>query len=255
MDAARAVERMETFLDEQLSSSGADGYVVGVSGGLDSAVVTTLAVRAVGAGAVTGLVMPGVPSDAANMADARSLCRDLGVAFDEVSIRPIVEVVEEQLPVDASRLTVGNVRARARMVVEYAVANECDLLVLGTGNRSERLLGYVTKYGDAAADVQPMRDLYKTEVVAVAREIGLDERFVEKAPTAELWEGQTDEGEIGADYATVDAVLRRLVDRDQSPADVAEATGVDRETVGHLATMWRSSAHKRALPPGPNLRD
>jgi NAD+ synthase len=255
VDVSRAVERMEAFLADQLSSSGADGYVVGVSGGLDSAVATTLAVRAVDADAVTGLVMPGRPNDEANMADARALCRDLGVAFDELPIHSIVDAVGGQLPFDASRRTLGNVRARTRMVLAYAVANERDRLVLGTGNRSERLLGYVTKYGDAAVDVQPMQSLYKTEVEAVAGDIGLDKRFVEKPPTAALWAGQTDEGEIGADYATVDRVLRRLVDEAQSPERIAADTDVDAGTVHRLAEMWQSSAHKRAPPPAPNLRD
>ncbi|AZH26074.1 NAD+ synthase [Haloplanus aerogenes] len=255
MDTSRAVERMEAFLSDQLATAGADGYVVGVSGGLDSAVATTLAVRAVGADAVTGLIMPGRPNDEANMADARMLCRERGIAFEELSIRPIVDAVGDQLPFDASRLTLGNVRARTRMVLAYAVANERDCLVLGTGNRSERLLGYFTKYGDAAVDVQPMLDLYKTEVAEVARAIDLDERFVEKTPTAALWEDQTDEGEIGADYATVDRVLRRLVDEGHPPERIAADTDIDAGTVHRLTEMWQSSSHKRALPPAPTLRE
>jgi len=254
MDVPWAIQRMEAFLADRLASADAGGYVVGVSGGLDSAVATTLAVRAVGADAVLGLIMPGRPNDPANMADARGLCRGRGIEFEEFSIQPVVDAVGAQLPFGPSWLTLGNVRARSRMVLTYAVANERELLVLGTGNRSERLLGYVTKYGDAAADVLPMKDLYKTEVVDVARALDLDERFVEKPPTAELWAGQTDEGEIGADYETVDAVLRRLVDENQSPARVATTTDIDRETVDRLAEMWRSTAHKRAMPPGPRLR-
>jgi len=254
VDVSRAVERVEAFLADQLASAGTDGYVVGVSGGLDSAVVTTLAVRGVGADAVMGVIMPGRPNDEANMADARTLCRELGVEFEEFSIQPVVDAVDRQLPFDASRLTLGNVRARTRMVLEYAVANEHDRLVLGTSTRSERLLGYFTKYGDSAVDLQPIQSLYKTEVVDVARAIDLDERFVEKTPTAALWEGQTDEGEIGADYATVDRVLRRLVDEERSPEQVVADTDVDTETVHRLAEMWRSSSHKRSLPPAPNLR-
>jgi NAD+ synthase len=245
---------METFLAERLASADADGYVVGVSGGLDSAVATTLAARAVGADAVTGLVMPGRPNDEANMADARALCRELGVEFEVVSISPVVDAVDGQLPFDPSRLTLGNVRARTRMVLEYAVANEYSGLVLGASNRSERLLGYFTKYGDAAVDVQPMQSLYKTEIADVARVIDLDERFVEKTPTAALWEGQTDEEEIGADYTTVDRVLRRLVDEGQSIDRIASDTDVDVETVERLAGLWRSSSHKRSPPPAPDLR-
>jgi len=253
VDVARAVERMEAFLADRLDAAGADGYVIGVSGGLDSAVAATLAVRAVGADAVTGLVMPGDPSDESNMADARALCRELGVTFEEISIRPLVDATDVQLPFDVSRRTLGNVRARTRMVLTYAVANERDQLVLGAGNRSERLLGYVTKYGDAAVDVLPMKELYKTSVAEVARHVGVDERFVTKTPTAELWEGQTDEAELGADYETIDTVLRRVVDAEQSPARVADETGIDRETVNRLVDRWQDTAHKRAQPPGPTL--
>jgi NAD+ synthase len=255
VNVPRAVRTMEEFLDDYLAESGAAGYVIGVSGGLDSAVAATLAVRAVGPDALYGLVLPGRPNSERNMADARELCADLGVECEERSIAPVVDAVAEQLPFDPDRLTLGNVRARTRMVVEYAVANERDHLVLGASNRSERLLGYFTKYGDAAVDVQPMADLYKTEVADVARHLDLDEAFVEKTPTAALWEDQTDEEEIGVAYETIDRVLPRLVEEGQSPEQVADAVGVDRETVAHLADMWRSSTHKRSPPPSPDLRE
>lgn len=255
VETSHAVRTMEAFLVERREAADADGYVVGVSGGLDSAVATKLAVRALGADAVTGLILPGRPTSEQNTADARELCRRLDVDHEEFSIRPVVGAVDDQLPFDPGRLTRGNVRARTRMVFEYAVANETGALVLGAGNRSERLLGYFTKYGDGAVDVEPMGDLYKTEVADVARTIGLDETFVEKTPTAELWEGQTDEGEIGVDYETIDEVLARLVERGHSPAEIAESTDVDRDTVEHLAEMWRSSKHKRSRPPMPDLRE
>jgi len=255
VDVPEVVARMEGFLADSLQSAGAEGYVVGVSGGLDSAVVTRLAARAVGSDSVYGLVLPGRPSSERHMADARELCTDLDIEYEQRSIEPIVDAFDEQLPFEPGQRTLGNVRARARMVVEYAVANEHDSLVLGAGNRSESLLGYFTKYGDGAVDVQPMRDLYKTEIPGVARYIDLDERFIEKTPTAELWEGQTDESEIGVAYETIDRVLRRLVDEEQTGAEIADQTDIDRETVTHLREMWQSSMHKRSRPPSPDLRD
>ncbi len=254
IDISQAIRQMEAFIVERHEAAGTDGYVVGVSGGLDSAVVTVLAVRALGPDAVTGLVLPSDPNSPANMADARELCGDLGIDVTERSIEPIVDAVTQQLPFGPATITLGNVRARTRMVIEYAVANEYNNLVLGAGNRSETLLGYFTKYGDAAVDIQPMGELYKTEVAEVARYLDL-ERFAEKTPSAALWEGQTDEGEIGADYETIDRVLRRLVDEGQSPDRIAETTDIDHETVEHLAEMWRSSAHKRTRPPSPSLRE
>lgn len=254
VDVSRAVERMERFLTDRLDDAGADGYVVGVSGGLDSAVATTLAARSVGSDAVYGLVLPGEPSSERHMADARDLCTELGIEYDQCSIAPIVDAVDDQLPFESGKRTLGNVRARARMVVEYAAANERDCLVLGASNRSEHLLGYYTKYGDAAVDVQPMQDLYKTEIPEVARALDIDETFVEKTPTAELWEGQTDEREIGVDYETIDRVLPRLIEKGETPEAIAPEVDIDRETVEHLRKMWQTSAHKRSRPPSPELR-
>jgi NAD+ synthase len=251
----RAVREVEEFLAGALAAADADSYVLGVSGGLDSAVAATLATRSVGSDAVVGLILPSRPSDEEHMADARELCGTLGVEYHEFSIDPIVDAVEQRLPFGPGRITLGNVRARTRMVVEYAVANERECLVLGTSNRSERLLGYVTKYGDAAADVQPLQDLYKTEVADVASHVGLDRRFVEKTPTAGLWEGQTDEGEIGVPYETIDEVLPPLVEEGLSPRRVAERTGVDAQAVRHLAALWRASEHKRSPPASPGLRE
>lgn len=253
MDVEAAVETMAEFLVDYRDEADAEGYVLGVSGGLDSAVATTLAVRAVGADAVTGLVLPGAPSDPANMADARDLCASLGIDYRETSIRPIVAAVTDAAGATPSRETVGNVRARVRMVLLYQAANERNLLVCGAGNKSERLLGYFTKYGDGATDVAPMAGLYKTEVADVARHLDLDPTFVEKTPTAGLWPGQTDEEELGADYDAIDDVLIGLVEREWSAARVAEETGVDVETVRRFEAMRRESAHKRGRPPSPDV--
>ncbi|MFB6160317.1 MAG: NAD+ synthase [Haloferacaceae archaeon] len=249
VDVPAAVATMRRFLDERLEAADADGYVLGVSGGLDSTVAAHLAVDAVGAERVVGMVMPDEPNLERNMRDARALCDDLGVERREADIRDVVSAVLDAVPYDPGRVATGNVRARTRMVLEYLEANHGDRLVLGAGNRSERALGYFTKYGDGAVDVQPMGDLYKTEVVAVARHLGVDERFVEKQPTAGLWPGQTDEGELEASYDTIDRVLKRLVDGGQPAEAVAAETGVDLELVRRFERMWRSSEHKRRRPP------
>lgn len=251
VDPDAAAERVRTFLADYLEESGAAGYVLGVSGGLDSAVAARLAVDAVGADRVVGQVLPGEPSDEANMRDARDLCEDLGIDYTETSITPLVRAVREGLSVDLETVDVGNLRARARMVYLYTEANARDLLVIGPDNRSELLLGYFTKYGDGAADVAPLADLYKTEVYDLARAIDLPERFVEKTPTAELWEGQTDEGELGADYATIDPILRVAVDEGRSAEATADATGEDVELVRRFVEMYERSRHKRERPPSP----
>jgi NAD+ synthase len=253
IDAPAAVATMRSFLAERLDAADAEGYVLGVSGGLDSTVAAHLAVDAVGADRVLGVMLPDDPTDDRNVQDARELCADLGVERREVDIGPVVEAVVEAVPAEPDRVAAGNVRARIRMVFEYLEANHGDRLVLGTGNRSERVLGYFTKHGDGAVDVLPMGELYKTEVVAVARHLGVDERFVGKRPSAELWKGQTDEGELGADYGTIDPVLRGLVDREESVGTVAAETGVDMDLVRRFERMWRTSAHKRRPPAVADL--
>ncbi|MFB6221109.1 MAG: NAD+ synthase [Halolamina sp.] len=254
IDPAEAVATVGSWLDDYLAEAGAEGYVLGVSGGLDSTVAAHLAVEYVGADRLTGIVMPGEPSDPGHMADARRLCADLGIDWYEVDISPFVSWVDDALPVDLGQTDLGNVRARTRMVLWYAEANAADELVIGADNRSEFLLGYFTKYGDAATDVAPLGDLYKTEVVAVARELGVDETFIEKTPTAGLWEGQTDVKEIGTTYDIIDTVLQHLVDHGHSVGETAAATGIDEETVERLADLHRGSEHKRERPPTPGMR-
>lgn len=254
IEPTRAAEAVGSWLDQYLEDAGADGYVLGVSGGLDSAVAATLAARAVGPDRVLGLVMPGEPSDPGNMADARELCSDLEIDWAEIDITPIVTAVAAATPSELDTLALGNVRARARMVLWYAEANATDRLVIGPDNRSELLLGYFTKYGDGGVDVSPLGDLYKTEVIEVARALDVHDRFIEKTPTAELWAGQTDVEEIGATYDVVDAVLRNVVDRGRSIAETVSATEIDEETVKRLVSLHRSSEHKRSPPPTPGLR-
>lgn len=253
VDPDEAAERVRAFYRDQLEATGADGYVVGVSGGLDSAVAVTLAAEAVGSDAVTGMVLPGEPSDPEHMADARELIDELGVEGRDIDIGPIVEEFQSGTPYEAGHVAMGNVRARVRMVFTYLETNVDGGLVVGPDNRSEYLLGYFTKYGDGAADVRPLADLYKTEVYDLARAIDLDERFVEKTPTAGLWEGQTDEGELGASYATIDPILRSYVDRDRSIEETADRVDADRETVERFARMVEETRHKREPAPYPEM--
>lgn len=256
IDWDTVVNDIATFMQERLEAAGADGYVLGVSGGLDSALAAKLAVDAVGADAVTGLVLPGAPTSEQNTADARELIDELGIEYSETDIEPLVETTAAATPGELDRLTVGNIRARARMVLLYTRANADNRLVIGPDNRSEYLLGYFTKFGDGAADVCPLGDLYKTEAYDLAAHVGLDDRFIEKTPTAELWEGQTDEGEIGASYEVIDAVLRRVVEGTETITDVVadDAVDADEGTVRDLVAMHRQSEHKRTRPPTPGLR-
>jgi NAD+ synthase len=203
---------------------------------------------------VHGWVMPGEPSDQENMADARELADNLGITLRDVNIEDTVQSFNKKAPFETDKLTEGNVRARVRMVYEYMDANQNNLMVLGGGNKTEAKIGYFTKYGDSAVDLVPIGDLYKTEVRELARHIGLDKKFIEKKPTAGLWEGQTDEGELGASYETIDKILKRLIEKEQSAAEIAENTEIPWDKVEKFRDMNRRTEHKRRTPPYPDLR-
>ncbi|PSQ44590.1 NAD(+) synthetase [Halobacteriales archaeon SW_7_68_16] len=250
----RVREGIVSFVDEQVAAAGADGAVIGLSGGIDSSLVAHLAVEALGPGRVRGLVMPGTVSDPDNTSDGEAIAEKLGIEYDVVPIESVVDALVTGLPeVADDRVAVGNARARVRGVFNYLVANHEDRLVLGTGNRSEALAGYYTKYGDQAVDCNPIGDLYKTQVRQLARAVGLPERIVAKPPTAGLWEGQTDEDELGVSYETLDTVLALHVDGSLSAAATVRELGVDPEVVDRVRDLYVANEHKRRMPPAPGL--
>lgn len=255
MRTGKIQKKTEDFLKNKVEQANAEGLVVGLSGGIDSATCLKLAVNAIGKRNVTAMVMPGKPSRDSNTEDARELAEALGVETIEIDIEDTLQSFQQDLPFETGKEGLGNIRARTRMVYTYAAANEKDLLVLGTGNRTEYLLGYFTKYGDGATDIAPLIDLYKTEVKDLAEHIGLPQKFIEKKPTAGLWEGQTDEEEIGTDYETMDEVLKLLVDEERPVEEILGESSADRETVEGLETMYKSSEHKRVGVQGLELID
>lgn len=255
MEESHIVDQIEEFIQEKVEKSGANGLVIGLSGGLDSALTATMAVRAVGPEEVKALIMPGNPSKEKNIQDARELADKLGIEALEIDIEDSVKSFEKEMPFEIGKKALGNVRARSRMIYSYTVANKENLIVLGTGNRTEFLLGYFTKYGDGATDIAPLLDLYKTEVKEVARHVGLDEKFIQKEPTAGLWKGQTDEGEIGASYEVADKVLKGLIDREKSLEEVSSGLDAERGRVEDIVEMYRNSEHKRKGVQGLEIFD
>lgn len=244
-DAAAARRHLVSFLRTYCDDARAGGYVLGLSGGVDSALVAALAAEAVGPARVLGLLMPHASSHRLDAEHAVLLAQHLGVPHETVDITPVVDAAERACaahPLDG--MARYNLRPRARMMTLYAHAAQMGRLVLGTGNKSELLVGYFTKWGDGAADLYPLGDLYKTQVWALAREMALPADIVEKAPSAGLFEGQTDEGELGIRYADLDRVLAEL-EAGHDAATAARRAGVALEAAKLVERKVHSSAHKR----------
>jgi NAD+ synthase len=251
LDYKSVVEIITGFIAEKVNEANAGGVVIGISGGIDSATTAYLAVKALGKEKVLGLIMPYYQNR--DVEDAKLVCSSLGIECREINIKPIVDSFVSQLGFQPDKRSLGNLMARTRMVILYAHANSKNYLVLGTSNRSEFLTGYFTKWGDGASDYAPIINLYKTEVWEVAKFIGVPERIIEKKPTAGLWEGQTDEDELGISYRLLDEILWRLVDLLKDKEEIAEELAVPVETVEYVENLVKRSEHKRRLPYGPTF--
>jgi NAD+ synthase len=249
---AHAEGTVHQFLRAHALSGGAKGVAVGLSGGIDSALVARLARDALGPDHVLGVLLPDGPFPDALRAETEQYARGLGIESRTVPIEPMVAPFRAALSELADRVALGNVTARVRMVVLYAIARERRLLVTGTGNKSELLLGYFTKYGDGGVDLLPVGDLYKTEVRALAERLGLPAEIRARPPTAGLWEGQTDEEELGISYDDVDQILFGL-EQVRTPEEIAEATGFPLARVLEVVARVDRNRHKRRPPPIPKV--
>lgn len=234
--------RVEQMIRYAFWSSRCKGIVIGVSGGVDSAVALAFCCRAVGNEMVLALSLPSPVSNPQDIRDAEELCAALGSRHQTIAIGPMLAEFRTIPGFVETPYLVGNLMARIRMTVLYYHANRDNLLVCGTSNRSEALLGYCTKFGDNAADIQPILHLYKSEVYEMARELKIPDPIIQKAPSAGLWAGQTDEGEIGLSYAEIDASLQALVKNNWTAITPSQEK---------VLTLVKKSAHKRM--PAPSL--
>lgn len=221
-------------------NSGCAGIVIGVSGGVDSAVAAAFCCRAIGPEKVLGLSLPSAVSSGTDCDDAAALCTSLGMEHRIISIEPVLAGFRQLRGFSSTPHLLGNVMARVRMTVLYYHGNRDNRLVCGTSNRSEYMLGYCTKFGDNAADIQPILHLYKSDVYIMAKELGIPEPILNKTPSAGLWEGQTDEKEIGLSYAQIDASLRALENQGWLPGNSTEEK---------VLALVKKSQHKRIRAP------
>jgi NAD+ synthase len=235
------------FIRSEITRAGFSKALVGLSGGLDSAVSCALAADALGPKNVLAVRMPYRTSSPDSLEDAQLVAEQLGVALETIEI---TEMVEPLLRLDAkiSNVRRGNILARARMIVLYDQSEVFRGLVVGTSNKTEILLGYTTLWGDMAAAINPLGDLYKTQLRQLARSLGLPPSVLNKPPSADLWAGQTDEGEMGLRYDEVDRLLYLLVDERRSPEECVEA-GFKRGYVEDVLKRVRRNHFKRLMPP------
>jgi NAD+ synthase len=234
------------FIQNEVRKVGFERVVLGMSGGVDSSLVATLAAEALGPRNVKALVMPYRSSDPKSRSDAMSLIEQLGIEWLEVDISPQVDAYYERFP-EADRKRRGNKMARERMTILYDQSWAWQALVIGTSNKTELLLGYGTIYGDMASAVNPIGDLYKTQVWQLADSVGVPTAIVQKAPSADLWAGQSDETELGFGYRLIDQLLYYLVERRYSVAEL-EAEGFDAAFIDDIVRRVRDNQYKRRLP-------
>lgn len=254
IDTTAARQSITEFIRGQLREAGFERVVLGLSGGVDSGLVAYLVAEAIGADRLLAVLLPYRTSSPDSRAHAELIVDDLGCASRLIEVTPIVDGYFNLEPAEGvTSLRRGNFAARARMAVLYDQSVVWRGLVAGTGNRTESLLGYTTVYGDNASAFNPIGDLYKSQVRQLAADIGVPREILHKAPSADLWPGQTDEGEVGFPYSEVDRLLYRLVDQGQKREDLV-AAGFASQLIDHVERMILASAFKRRMPPVAQVR-
>ena len=249
IDAGQTVKIIEEFIRIRVKESGMNGVVIGISGGVDSAVVTTLAVRALGSDKVHGLFLPSATTPVGDLADVKGFSKSLGINLQIIDIQSVIQAlsIEMKEEEDPDKLEWMNLKPRIRQTIWYFYANKMKCLICGGGNKSELMIGYYTKYGDGAVDILPIGDVYKTHVYQLGEYLQIPKKIMEKAPSAGLSDGQTDEEEIGMSYSLIDAILFGL-ERFQSEEEIADLLDISIEKVRNVKSMLYSSEHKRRGP-------
>ena len=249
IDTGAARRIIREFIRAQLRQAGFSKAVLGLSGGIDSALVAYLAAEAIDPADLLAVLLPYRTSSSASRGDAEEVVRRLGCASTVVDISPMVDgYFDVEGRTEATALRRGNLMARTRMMVLYDHSVTWDGLVVGTGNKTETLIGYTTLWGDSASAFNPIGDLYKSQVRQLSADLGVPDAIIRKAPSADLWPGQTDESEVGFSYAEMDRILFRLVDRRLTPDEVV-AEGFEPALVERVDRMVAASEFKRQVPP------
>ncbi|MFB1644180.1 NAD+ synthase [Campylobacter molothri] len=248
MNCKQILENLCIFIKEELLKSGKNNVILGLSGGVDSALVATLCKKALDKN-VFALLMPTQYSNKEHLNDALMLCHDLNIDYKIISIETILNTFIEQSQ-NIDKIRIGNYAARIRMALLYDYSVLKNALVVGTSNKSELLLGYGTIYGDLACAFNPIGDLYKTQVYEMAKFLKMHENFIKKSPSADLWENQSDEKELGFTYEQIDLGLKAIENNDKQTMDK-----LDENLLKMLKTRIKNNAFKRSMPKIANLMD
>jgi NAD+ synthase len=239
------------FIHENVLSNGFKKVVLGVSGGIDSATVLDLAIKALGKENVYGLIMPYKLSSRESIDDAVMLSQLYGTSYEKIPITDIADAYFSKLKI-TDKMRIGNFLSRIRMAILFDKARDVDAIVAGTSNKSELMLGYSTWYGDMAAGMYPIGDLYKTQVFGLGKYLKLPQKIVDKKPTADLWPGQTDEDELGAPYCVLDSIMFLLLDERKTEEEIVQL-GYDESIVKSAVKRIYGTQFKRTLPPTPKI--
>lgn len=252
LDFESVTKEIVDFIITNVRAARAEGVVVGLSGGVDSSLVAALCVRALGKNKVLGVLMPTSFTPSEDAEDATDLADWLGIRTELLNIQPISDVLFLNLRIDKSsskqRIPIANVYARVRMIILYFFANLNNYLVAGTGDRSEDLIGYFTKYGDGGVDFLPISHLYKTQVRQLAKHLGIPEKIADKPSSPQLYQGHKATDEIPLDYKNLDPLLIGLFDKKFSSEEVCNLTNIPVDTVDKILHRFNVSKHKRAYP-------
>jgi len=251
IDPEEVKEKLVKFIREEVQKRGFSRGILGLSGGVDSATVAVLSALALGHENVRGIIMPYKTIPEESIEHAQALVKMLGINSQTIDITLIVDSYFTQFP-DAGKIRQGNKMARERMSILYDLSAKYDALVIGASNKSELLLGYGTIYGDIACAIMPLGDLYKTQVRSLARHLGVPEEIIQKAPSAELWQGQTDEGELGLTYEEVDRLLYQMIDCESSN-DELKSCGFEENFIKKVSERVKKMEFKRRLPLIPRI--
>ena len=251
IDVEKTKDDIVKFVQNKVSEANADGLVVGLSGGIDSTLAAFLACEAVGKENVFGIVMPSTTTPTEDKLHGTTIAQLLGINYKEIAIDSILNEFLSVTQLEENKLAIGNLKARIRMSIIYFYANSKNYLVSGTGNKSEILIGYFTKYGDGACDIEPIGDLYKTDVYQLAKYLEIPQEIIDKPPRAGLWNNQTDEDEIGMTYELLDKILYRNLEKDINAKSIADELDIEVDEVNNIINRVNRNEHKSKVPESP----